>query len=122
MFARCSNAAIIVYDSTNKQSFDNIALWYKYAIEESNVPNVIIVSNKSDLESVITAEEIHSMKEKYNCPLFFTSAITGSNLDILFREIAEIVDKEQSKDANRSIDQPINFSNKLDSDQKKKCC
>ena len=121
MFARCSYVAVIVFDTTNLDSYNNISLWFKYAKFDCNVPHILLVSNKNDLDTVITAEQIHELKEKFRCPIFFTSAITGKNIENLFREIAEIVDQEDPE-ATAMEEQSVTFNEALQSEKKRKCC
>lgn len=48
MFCRDTDIAIIVYDVTNKSSFDRINDWYEFVHKNSD-PALIIVGNKIDL-------------------------------------------------------------------------
>lgn len=48
MFCRDTDIAIIVYDVTNKSSFDKINEWYEFVHKNSD-PSFIIVGNKIDL-------------------------------------------------------------------------
>ena len=94
MFARTSQVAIIVFDVTEEETFDNVEEWLKYLNTNSNTPNIFLVGNKIDCENSFPncnsrADEYASEKK---LTLFFTSAKNGQNLDLLFQEIGTIVD------------------------------
>ena len=122
MFARCAQVAVIVYDVTSLSSFNNIQTWYNQMKENSQVPNIIICGNKSDLESEIPTDQFNEMKQTIKCPIYRTSAVTGSGIDILFTAIAEIV--EQSNIADNQVVIPhVDFVNPVDqTNHQKRCC
>ena len=84
---------IVVYDTTDKKSFEWIDQWFLYAspqIPEGWVK--ILCGNKLDLsdERAITTEEGIGKADKYNMYYYETSAIEGGNIDDMF----EITTKE----------------------------
>jgi small GTP-binding protein len=89
-----TQAAIICFDLTNKNSFYSVDKWYA---EFSNFYNplfektVILVGNKSDLEDEreVTEEEIEKFCNLNNFVYYETSAKTGDNVESLFDELAE---------------------------------
>lgn len=93
-----AQAAFIVFDLTNRESFNNVSNWYKelkdFTIDEE-IP-MVIVGNKSDLsterqviykEGVRLANEL-SEKEKINLSYIETSALTGENVEDAFNLIS----------------------------------
>ena len=67
-FYKGSDGIIILYDITNKQSFDNILLWIR-DVEESNKDiKKIIVGNNMDLENerVVSKEMLKNFCDKMN--------------------------------------------------------
>ena len=123
MFARCAQVAIIVYDVSSVQSFENIDIWYNQMKENSQVPHIIICANKSDLPTDINADMINKLKERIDCPIYRTSAVTGSGIDILFTAIGEIVD-ESNYVENQAVLPHVDFVNPVDqtNHHSKKCC
>jgi small GTP-binding protein len=89
-----TQAAIICFDLTNKNSFNSVRRWYS---EFSNYYNplfektVILVGNKSDLEDEreVIREEIENLCNLNNFVYYETSAKTGDNVECLFDEIAK---------------------------------
>ena len=82
-----SDGFIIVYDITNKSSFDSIVNWVEDIKElASNDNKNIILGNKCDLESErkINKEEGDNLAKKYNCQFFEVSAQNGKNIDKSF--------------------------------------
>lgn len=50
MYYRDAAVAVLVYDTTSKESFDKLKYWLKKLREESNATMVLaVVGNKSDL-------------------------------------------------------------------------
>ena len=89
---------IIVYDITNKKSFNNLQIWIKDISENcSKQVKIILVGNKKDLEEErqVDINESQEFAEKNEIKDFYeTSALTGENVDKIFEESAkEIVDE-----------------------------
>ena len=89
--------AIIVYEISNKKSFENISSW----IEEckNTAPKsilMVLVGNKCDLEDnrEVTEEEGREFAEKNGMLFFETSAKTGKNVEELFKESVKVIDQK----------------------------
>jgi len=94
-FYRNSSLAIIVYTVTDRQSFDNIDLWYKELRTHSN-PNVkvFLIGNKIDLDDQrkVKTEEGQRYAEQYKLNKFVeTSAKSGFNAKNIFIEAAKLL-------------------------------
>ena len=93
MFYKDANAAILVYDITNKFSFEELQKYWIEQVKESSPRNIIlaIVANKSDLiehEQVDEGEARQFAKD--NDALFaVTSAKQTSTVESLFLDIAK---------------------------------
>ena len=92
-----SVCALVVYDITNRKSFDNVIEW----IEEckNNGPQtvtMVLVGNKSDLKEMrnISYEEGEELANRFNMMFFETSALNGDNIDKLFNDTAETIVKK----------------------------
>lgn len=76
---------IIVYDATDKPSFDKIETWITklsnvISLEECQL---VLVGNKSDLQSVVSEDNVKELVKKYNninLDYFFISAKTNINI------------------------------------------
>ncbi|KAG7698017.1 hypothetical protein KL930_001679 [Ogataea haglerorum] len=106
-YIRDSNVAIIVYDITNKESFQNVSKWFDYVKQErgSNVL-IILVGNKSDLENkIIPNEEGESMCKKLGCNFFIeTSSKNGYNVKNLFKKVAKLLPELQDENTDQALD------------------
>ena len=79
--------AILVYDISNRESFENISQWVNHCIENSpKKVFMILVGNKCDLieSRQIPFEKGKEMAEKNNMMFFETSAKTGENVERIF--------------------------------------
>ena len=96
-----ANGIILIYDVTNKQSYENVQNWLTHIKEEAN-PNVIIylAGNKIDVEEdqrVITTEDGQKIADEYKLPFKETSAKNGINVNEIFQELVEKIDETFSK-------------------------
>jgi GTPase SAR1 family protein len=95
--------AFILFDLTNRNSFQKISFWINEIKEKGDNPNMplVLVGNKLDLESkrVITTEEAQIIAKHYDMQYFEVSAKTGENVhnafEALIKEIYENMDKEK---------------------------
>ena len=88
--------AVIVYDITNKMSFDNVDEWYN-SIKNESLENVKIglLGNKVDCDGrKVSAEEGKSKADKYGMSFYECSAKTGENLTLFFKQILEALVSE----------------------------
>ena len=95
-----SVCALIVYDITNKNSFQNIKSWIEDCKKQSpKTVFLILIGNKVDLEErrQVTYEEGSIYAEKNGMLFFETSAKTGKNIEEIFiKSSYEIAKKIES--------------------------
>ena len=86
-----SRAGIIVFDITERESFNNVKKWYDI-ITRVALPNIILilVGNKVDLTTsrVISTEEGMELAKELNIYYMETSAKTNQNIEDVFEWIA----------------------------------
>ena len=96
-YYKSSTCAFIVYDITDKKSFENVITWLNECRDMCYKDILIcLIGNKSDLEGkrVISYEEGKNFADENNLLFFETSAKNGSNIQECFNQSASIlVDK-----------------------------
>ena len=92
MYYRGAAAAIVVYDITNKESFNGAKSWVK-ELQRRGDPNVVIAlaGNKADLQDKrkVEIEEATMYAEENNILHMETSAKSATNVRHLFQEIGK---------------------------------
>lgn len=96
-FFRGCNACVLVYDVTNRKSFDALAKWKREFLEHAaprdaeNFP-IFVVGNKSDLsnERMVGVEDAESWaRANTKMGYFETSGLNGTGLDALFAQVGQ---------------------------------
>ena len=91
------NGALLIFDLTNSNSFENVGIWYSEMMEvlsdeEKNIP-FILIGNKLDLVTEkgrdIDVEIAEKFAEKHNSIYIETSAKTGENVEAAFLELIQ---------------------------------
>ncbi len=120
-----SDGFIIVYDITNKSSFDSIVNWVEDIKElASNDNKNIILGNKCDLESErkINKEEGDNLAKKYNCQFFEVSAQNGKNIDKSFLCLVQSILKDVNNSYSSRRGSQIDKQSYSANNKKRKCC
>ena len=89
-----SVCACVVYDITNRNSFQNVQLWIDDCKKQTpKTVLLVLIGNKLDLESKreISYEEGRSFAIDNNMLFFETSAKTGENIEELFNKSAQTI-------------------------------
>ncbi len=87
-----SVCAVLVYDISNRETFEHISNWIEDCIAQSpKTVFMVLVGNKSDLNQnrKVTFEEGQEMAKNNNLMFFETSAKTGENVDKIFEDSAK---------------------------------
>ena len=109
----CSSL-VLVYDITNRESFDNTTKWLAEAFTYAGeIPTTAILANKVDLRTsddpskFVTTEEGKAFAETFSarlgvpCVFFETSAKDGENINESFSELTRLMiadyEKKQSE-------------------------
>ncbi|XP_069510971.1 ras-related protein Rab-37 isoform X5 [Ambystoma mexicanum] len=122
-YYRDAEALLLLYDITNRTSFDNIRAWLTEISEYAQKDVVImLLGNKCDMnhERIIRPEDGENLAKEYGVPFMETSAKTGVNVDLAFLAVA----KELKQRAGRHPNQPAFQIHEYIEAQKKKnsCC
>ena len=93
-----SHAIAVVYDITNRQTFENVRKWMKDVTELAS-PNVVklLVGNKTDLEDkrVVCREEGEMLANSLGIPFIETSAKSADNVQEMFTEMCRAIARRQ---------------------------
>ncbi len=141
MFYKDSNAAILVYDITRKESYEELINYWFKEIKNNAPENIIlgIVANKSDLseEEVVDEEEARNFAKEQGAFFCTTSAKNRFGIEDLFLKIAQIHVKTYQIKIKRDEDETViqneeeynkNGSMKISKEKtivekkKRKCC
>lgn len=93
-FYKGSEAVILIFDLSNRKTFENITNWFKdirnYTKSESNLVGFIL-GNKEDLinDRTVNHEEAYKVAQDLNLEYIETSALTGKNVEESFYRVAE---------------------------------
>ena len=96
MYSRGATAALIVFDVTEKETFDSLENWVNQVKRDIPIDcNLFIVANKCDKESQIEHEIIKNFAISNNLKIHFVSALTGKGINELFIDVAHSIPNEK---------------------------
>lgn len=116
-YIKDSSVAIIVFDITNRQSFENVNKWVKDVRDERGDDAIIaLVGNKTDLDEdgmrQVKTEEGVELARELDVMYVEVSAKTGDNISTIFNNTAqillgfEITKMEDNEDAKNKQENP----------------
>ena len=133
IFYKNSSCAILVYDITKKQTFDELKNYWIGQIKESAPKDIMlaIVGNKEDLldKEQVDENEARDFAKENNALFFSTSAKNSDAINQLFIDIgkkytgwnsnAKIeLNKEKNDNENKKINEEINNDNEENNENK----
>ena len=95
-----AHGIILIYDITNKKSFENVRNWINQIKEEaSEKVSIILVGNKIDDEEhrVVPTVEGEKLSKELGLMFFECSAKSGINIDSTFNELVKTTVENYSK-------------------------
>lgn len=127
--------ALLVYDITKRQTFDNVQRWLRELRDHADSNIVIMMAgNKSDLNHLraVSAQDAQMLAEKEGLSFLETSALEAFNVEKAFQtvllDIYQIISKKAlaAQEAANSTGLPqgttINVANLSGNINKKACC
>jgi len=126
-YYKSAHAIIILYDITQKTSFDHIRNWIT-EIDKFGKQGVlkVIVGNKLDLENnrKITKEAAENLALKYGVKLWEVSAKDNTNIEEMFLDTIKTLLEKNSKiiSEGSSMANNIQLNKDTKNKKKKKCC
>jgi len=123
MYYRGAQAAIVVFDITNRNSFEKAKDWVK-ELQQQGDPNVVVafVGNKIDMENLRKVNTEESQRYANDNGLFYmeTSAKTANNVSELFMKIAKQLPKQRPREVPKAL--PIQENSPKKEPGGKGCC
>ncbi|KAJ5493421.1 Ras-related protein Rab-11B [Penicillium diatomitis] len=131
-YYRGAVGALLVYDISKHQTYDNVNRWLKELRDhaDSNIV-IMLVGNKSDLRHLraVPTEEAKQFASENNLSFIETSALDASNVELAFQniltEIYRIVSSKALEpgeaSANPPVGRTIDFTPQPN-EQKQGCC
>ncbi|GFE53354.1 GTP-binding protein ypt1 [Babesia ovis] len=118
-YYRGADAIIVVYDITDKLSFENVSAWLQEV--EKFAPDGIhklLIGNKSDQAQARDVEptEVQEFSDKHSIPHMEISAKTGSNVEDAFVSLARrlVIDRLGDQPASAdSVSQSISLNDRV---------
>lgn len=126
MYYRGAQAAIVMYDITNKDSFVRAQNWIA-ELQKQASPNIIIAlaGNKTDLENIraVSLEDGRAYAEENHLLFMETSAKSAVNVAELFTAIAQKLPKtESASGASPSANRGVNLNDAEQRPSSISCC
>jgi small GTP-binding protein len=88
MYAKGADVAIVVFDVSNPQSFDDLSHWISQLDDGCQI---VIAGNKYDLGFENSRDEYRHWAEANSFCLLFVSALTKYGIDELFIQVGQIL-------------------------------
>ena len=126
-YYKSAHAIIILYDITQKASFDHIRNWIT-EIDKFGKQGVlkVIVGNKLDMENnrKITKEAAENLALKYGIKLWEVSAKDNTNIEEMFLDTIKTLLEKNSKiiSEGSSMVTNIQLNKNVKNKKNKKCC
>ncbi|KAH0792669.1 Ras-related protein Rab-8A [Histomonas meleagridis] len=99
-FLRGADGIFLIFDYTNKSSFEMLGDWMDSIIKNSDGHiTVFLIGNKCDQEKVVSQDEVLKFKAKYDLPLFEMSAKSNINVNETFFEAGKIIKERKEREA-----------------------
>lgn len=133
-YYRGADGIIIVYDLTDRESFEKVNKWYEEMSKNINQKVAcMLIGNKLDMDSrraVSTHEgqEVGIWKinaaDRYGIPFAETSAKTAENVNEIFESLVEkVLVESEGKTTNRpKLKPPMLSQNRKNEDEYCSCC
>ena len=120
-----ADGILLMYDLTNKESFQAITTWMDGVKKEKGEDfPIILVGNKSDKEGrQVTREEEEKLANEYNVSFFETSNKTGENInEASLNLINKTIEKYEKDKLSGNIKENIKLNKKTSKMKNKKSC
>ena len=131
-FYQDSHGALLIFDITNKETFNKLEIWIKDIIQNTPPDCILmLIGNKYDLKDnrKISYDDANILSQRFNISYYEVSAKNGNNIALAFEQLTyRIIDKqrEEENNVNRYLrkDQrnTIGLEDGNNNNSNKKCC
>ena len=78
--------AFIMFDMTNRESWEDIDVWKGLVNNKTSIPRVVLVGTKSDKrDHVVTIDEINQKSKEWNCNSYILSSKQSNSSSMIYR-------------------------------------
>ena len=120
-----AHGIVLIYDVTNRKTYENIRKWMNQIKDDSSSNiSIILVANKIDCENEyrqVTKEEGKTLAKSNNLPIFEASAKDNINVEESFKYLIEKINQNISNISVQTTTK-LNIDNKNKKKEKKGCC
>ncbi|XP_063068364.1 ras-related protein Rab-26 [Engraulis encrasicolus] len=105
-YYRDAHALLLLYDVTNKSSFDNIQAWLTEVHEFAQKDVVLmLLGNKADAthDRVVKREEGERLAKEFGVPFMETSAKSGLNVELAFTAVTKELRHRELRDSSEKF-------------------
>lgn len=120
MFFKNTQGVMLVFDITDRRSFEKIQFWFDLAVSYSKIkPQMALIGNKSDLQAKrnVFPDEIEKFCDDHDIAYFETSCTSGENIEEAFIHLTHQIIKNNTYEQTQS-----NAIEIIPEKPKKKCC
>ena len=126
-YYRGSSGAFLVFDLTNRLSFDNIGRWLNDVKDSAhNDVVLVLIGNKLDCASdrAVSKEEAQAFADFHHMKYFETSAKSGENVEQAMIECLKIIEKkaDSGEITLPSAEKSIIYDSDNNETKSKSCC
>ena len=130
-FYKGALGALIVYDISKKDTFENVENWITDLKKSSDKKvSIILIGNKNDLEESrqVKKEEGEMKAKEHGIAFLETSALNGNNIEIAFKTLVDEVYNQCHREFESVADveilkgETININEQKPEEKKSKCC
>ena len=124
-FIKKANGILLLYDVTNKFSFQSVNRWMESIKEAAGEKiSVILIGNKCDLEKEreVSKEEGEEKAKQFNLPFYETSCKEGININEVFETLAEDILSKTSHNIGSNGEKITKEKASKKNDKNKGCC
>jgi small GTP-binding protein len=121
-----ANGIVVVYDVTNRQSFETVSTWIEEISKKASLSTVnVIIANKIDMVNhrVVSTEEGEALASTLNLPYFETSAKDDNGVTQVFEFMTSKILTNLQASSNHITPSNVSVLSRDKKDKKeKKCC